>query len=162
MARKLSLIILGLIFLAGCTATVPLETEEMDMGAKEFSPPAEGRAGLYVYRTDKLGKALKKDIWVNGECIGESAPNTYFYIMLSGNQNHKLSTESEFSPNDLLINTKSGKNYFVEQMINMGAFVGGSRLMLTDEIEGQRKVSELALAKMGSCSSSYTDSSLSN
>ncbi|WP_370694274.1 DUF2846 domain-containing protein [Psychrobium sp. 1_MG-2023] len=70
-----------------------------------------------------------------------------------GGAEHKLSTESEFSPNDLLVKTESGKNYFVSQYIKMGVFVGGAGLELVDEGKGQKEVSKLDMAKKGKCSS---------
>ena len=65
---------------------------------------------------------------------------------------HKISTESEFSPNDLLVKTESGKNYFIKQYIKMGAFVGGANLKLVDEKEGKEDVAKLEMARKGNCS----------
>jgi hypothetical protein len=94
-------------------ASVPMETAEKNLMAKKFNPPSEGSAGLNIYRNSFVGKALKKDIWVDGKCIGETASDIYFYETVDGDTNHKVSTESEFSPNDLLIKVKSGMNYFI-------------------------------------------------
>ncbi|MBK6739872.1 MAG: hypothetical protein IPG64_19420 [Haliea sp.] len=33
---------------------------------------------LYLFRAGGMGTALKKDIWVNGKCIGETAPHMFF------------------------------------------------------------------------------------
>ena len=63
--------------LSGC-ASVPMESSEKSELARQFNPPSEGNAGLYIYRAGGPGTALKKDIWVDGKCIGESAPNTIF------------------------------------------------------------------------------------
>lgn len=68
---------------------------------------------------------------------------------------HKISTESEFSPNDLLITADSGKNYFVEQYIKMGAFVGGANLRLVEEEKAKNKIATLKLAKQSNCSKPY-------
>jgi len=65
---------------------------------------------------------------------------------------HKISTESEFSPNDLLVKTDGGKNYFVRQYIKMGVFVGGAGLELVNVEEGKKEVATLSLAKAGTCS----------
>jgi hypothetical protein len=138
-------------FLSGC-ASVPMETKEQGEMAKKFNPPAEGSAGLYIYRSGSFGGALKKDIWVNGKCIGETAPNVFFYEEVKGDSEHKVSTESEFSPNDLLVNTETGKNYFVRQYIKMGVFVGGAGVELVDENKGKGEVRKLKMATKGSCS----------
>ena len=68
-------------------------------------------AGVYVYRDSFVGKALKKDVWIDGRCIGESGPDVFFYTEATPGR-HTLSTESEFSPNDLAIMLDAGKNYF--------------------------------------------------
>lgn len=120
--------------------------------AKQFNPPSNGNSGLYIYRNSFVGQALKKDIWVNGNCIGESAPDTFFYEEVAGGKEYKISTESEFSPNDLIVMIEAGKNYFIEQFIKMGLFVGGAGLELTNEEKGMEAVSKLGLAKKGTCS----------
>ncbi len=139
------------LFFSGC-ATVPMETKEVSARAKSFTMPSEGHAGLSIYRDSMLGAALKKDIWVDDKCIGESAPHVFFFEGVKANQEHKISTESEFSPNDLLLKTESGKNYFIRQYIKVGAFVGGANLELMQEEEGKKAVSELEMAMKGNCS----------
>jgi len=129
-----------------------MESKEKSEVAKKFSPPSAGNAGLYIYRSGSFGGALKKDIWVDGKCIGESAPNVFFYKEVKGDVEHKISTESEFSPNDLLVKTVAGVNYFVRQFIKFGVFVGGSGVELVSEDEGKKEVSSLGLANNGICS----------
>ena len=85
-----------------------------------------------------MGGGLKKDIWVDDKCIGESAPKVFFYEEVKGNAEHKISTESEFSPNDLFLKTESGKNYFIKQYIKLGVFVGGANLKLMNERMGKK------------------------
>lgn len=118
----------------------------------QFNPPSDGNAGLYIYRSGSFGGALKKDVWVDGKCIGETAPNVFFYEEVQGDEEHKISTESEFSPNDLLVETESGKQYFIRQYIRMGFFVGGAGVELVDEEKGKKAVGELKMAKKGNCS----------
>jgi len=96
---------------------------------------------------------LKKDIWVDGKCIGETASKVFFYEDLPGDQKHTISTESEFSPNNLTLLLERGKNYFVKQYIKFGVFVGGANVELVDPEEGKKEVSKLGMAKKGTCSS---------
>src|SRR3989338_1643040 len=151
MFKKLLLISLTMALFSGC-ASVPMEEADISDKAKQFNPPSNGMAGLYIYRSGSLGGALKKDVWGDGTCIGETAPDVFFYEEVAGNADHKVSTESEFSPNDLMINTETGKNYFVEQYIKMGMFVGGAGVQQVGEDEGKRVVSQLDMAKKGKCS----------
>ena len=125
MNKVLTTIAVTALLATGCTS-VPMESKEKSELAKKYNSPSDAKAGLYVYRSGSFGGALKKDVWLDGKCVGETAPNMFFYEEIEGNAEHKVSTESEFSANDLLVKTESGKNYFVSQYIKMGVFVGGS------------------------------------
>lgn len=105
-----------------------------------------------MFRDSVVGGALKKDIWVDGECVGESAPNVFFYKEVEGDKEHTLATESEFSPNEIKLFTKAGDNYFVRQYIKMGLFVGGANLQVVDSASGQAALQRLKLAEGGKCS----------
>lgn len=129
-----------------------MEGADVSSDAKKFAAPAEGNSGLYIYRTGGPGTALKKDVMINGECVGETAPNVFFYEQVKGDAEHTVSTESEFSPNDLLLKVEAGKNYFIRQFIKMGVFVGGAGLELVSDEEGKEAVSGLEMAKKGTCS----------
>jgi len=143
-------ILLCLLF--GC-ASVPIESEELSNVAKEYNPPESGKSGIYVYRKDTaFGAALKKDVWIDSQCIGETARGVFFYHEVDGDQNHTISTESEFSPNDLVIFMQSGMHYFIEQYIKFGAFLGGAGVKEVDEAEGKTELTGLKKAKKGNCS----------
>ncbi|MFP8966516.1 DUF2846 domain-containing protein [Pokkaliibacter sp. CJK22405] len=135
----------------GC-ASVPMGNTTQDTQLKSFPEPDAGNAGIYVYRNSVMGSGLKKDLWIDDQCLGESASGIYFYKQVLGNQNHKVSTESEFSPNDLMVTTEAGKNYFIRQYIKPGMFVGGANLELMSEQEGEKAVAKLKLAESGHCS----------
>lgn len=151
MLKKLALTAFASSLLVGC-ASVPMADKQASIQAKSFAAPGAGNAGLYIYRAGGIGGALKKDIWINDKCVGESAPNVFFYEQVQGGIEHKVSTESEFSPNILLVKTEPGKNYYVRQYIKMGAFVGGANLELVDEQKAKASISSLELAKHGTCS----------
>jgi hypothetical protein len=153
MFKKVILPILLINLIGGC-ASVPMESTEKTSAAKQFSAPAEGKAGLYLYRYGSFGAALKKDIWLDGKCVGETARNTFFYEEVDAGIEHKISTESEFSPNDLLLKPEAGKLYFIKQFIKFGVFVGGAGLQLADETEAKKQIQELNLATRGNCSDS--------
>ena len=150
---KLTLLVsvFSIILFSGCS-TVPLEPKGISDKAKEFNLPANGDAGLYVYRDSFVGQALKKDVWVDNKCLGETAADVFFYKNIKGDMEHKVSTESEFSPNDLTLKTESGKNYFVRQYIKMGVFVGGAGVEVIEEEEAKKAISKLDMAVEGTCS----------
>lgn len=147
-----SLILLSTILLVSGCASVDMASKAESVKAKEFNSPSQGNAGVYIYRDSFVGKALKKDVWINGKCVGESAPDVFFYTEVEGGKTHKIDTESEFSPNTLELMFEAGKNYFIRQFIKMGVFVGGAGLEQIPEEQGKIAVSKLEMAQPGKCS----------
>lgn len=145
------IVVVCLGMFSGC-ATVPMVQDTQSAPSKAFNPPPQGEAGLYIYRDSGFGAALKKDIWVDGKCIGESAPKVFFHATVSGDEEHTIATESEFSPNAIKLFTKAGANYFVRQVIKLGVFVGGARLEVVDNAKGEAAVQKLGEAVGGTCS----------
>jgi hypothetical protein len=153
MKNKIILCSALLLGLSGC-ASVPTVDSAVSNQTKSFEAPKEGNSGIYIYREDSIvGAALKKYVYVDGECIGETAPGVFFYHEVKGNEDHKLSTESEFSENHLTIFTEEGRNYFVNQYIKVGVFVGGAGLELVDESKGKKEVLKVDMAVKGNCPS---------
>lgn len=154
MMKRLSFAALAVsasLVLSGC-ASVNMASKEESTQAKEFKQPAAGQAGLYIYRNSFVGQALKKDIWLDDNCIGESANNVFFYTQVPGDKEYKIATESEFSPNTFTATLAAGKNHFFRQYIKMGVFVGGANIEAVSEEQGKKDVAQLELAKMGTCS----------
>lgn len=149
---KLSLSAIALAALMTGCASVPMANKTDDAKFKAFPLPDVGNAGIYVYRDSIVGSALKKDLWIDGKCLGESASGVFFYQQVKGGEDHKISTESEFSANDLIVKTDANKNYFIKQYIKAGVFVGGANLEQVSEADGKADVAKLQLAEMGKCS----------
>lgn len=141
----LGTLLVAIFIVTGC-ASVPMAPLEQDTARKEFSRPPADKAGLYVYRNSFVGQALKKNIYVDGVLLGESANKVYFYKEITPGQ-HQLSTESEFSDNAITFQAEGGKNYFAEQYIKMGVFVGGANVKMVTEEEGIKNVRECLLAQ---------------
>lgn len=147
-----SFILLSATLLASGCASVDMASKAESVKAKEFNSPSQGNSGVYIYRDSFVGKALKKDVRINGKCVGESAPDVFFYTEVEGGKTHKIDTESEFSPNTLELMFEAGKNYFIRQFIKMGVFVGGAGLEQIPEEQGKIAVSKLEMAQPGKCS----------
>ena len=139
------------LLFSGC-ASVQMASKAESAKAKEFNAPSQGNAGVYLYRNSFVGKALKKDLWIDGKCIGESAPDVFFYTEIEGGKLHKIDTESEFSPNTLELMLEAGRNYFVRQFIKMGVFIGGAGVEQIPEVQGKADVTKLEMATLGKCS----------
>jgi len=162
MFRMFSLFAVVGLFLAGC-GSIPMQPQEVSDAAKLFPPPSKGKAGLYIFRTDTLragfvGTGLKKDIWIDGKCIGQSAAKTFFYEEVAGGVEHTISTESNpvLFPHELELIPEVGKNYFIEQYMKMGAGAE-ARLRLVDEDEGRAGVSRADMVVNGTCSQYGTE-----
>ncbi|WP_259365616.1 DUF2846 domain-containing protein [Colwellia sp. MB02u-6] len=91
MNKILAAVLVTASLMGGCTS-VPMESKEKSEQAKQFNSPSEGMAGLYVYRSGSFGGVLKKDVWLDGKCIGETAPNMFFYEEINADSEHKVST----------------------------------------------------------------------
>ena len=152
MLKKIGMLVLFSTLAAGC-ASVPLETAQINKVAKQFDPPSDGKAGLYIYRNTFYGGAAHTDVMVDGYCIGSSAPYVFLYEEVEGDKSYKVSTkfpweESPDPDNDLLIKVKSGMNYFFQQYLRM---IGGTGVDLVDEEQGKEEVSKLDMAAKVGC-----------
>jgi hypothetical protein len=136
---------LFVVFLASGCASVPMAPATQDAALKAFAAPPADKAGLYIYRNSFVGQALKKNLYVDGTFIGESANKVYFYKQIEPGQ-HTVSTESEFSDNAFKFEVVGGINYFIRQYIKMGVFVGGANVELVPEDEGRKGVLASKLA----------------
>jgi len=137
--------LIALALITGC-ASVPMASKTEDTALKSFAKPGADKAGLYIYRNSFAGQALKKNVYADGILLGETAHKVYFYKEIAPGQ-HQLSTESEFSDNAITFQAQGGNNYFAEQYIKMGVFVGGAGLKMASEEEGMKNVRECSLAK---------------
>jgi len=162
MFKKIAIIALVSTLAAGCASVpVPMESAERNTTAKKFNPPSEGRAGLYIFRkTNLVGGADPKDVFVDGKCIGETVPSVFFYKEVEGNKSHNVFYKRGFKlnasetylkkhgpPKGLSIQVKSGTNYFIHQHVNFG----DTDFVLVDEEQGKEEVSKLDMAKKGGC-----------
>lgn len=146
MLKLLSITLLATsLLLGGCVSTVPMASKEQDAALKSFAPPSEDKSRIYIYRNNWMGFLLKRGVYVDGERIGESAKGVYFYKEVAPGA-HKVGTESEFSNNEIDVETEGGKNYFVRQYVRMGLFFGGANVWSVSEERGRRAVQSCRLA----------------
>ena len=138
-------LLLPAILLSGC-ASVDMASKEEDLALKEFSAPTNNMAGVYIYRDTFVGQGLKKSLYIDNEFIGETANKVYFHKLITPGA-HKIATESEFSDNSLSLMAKAGINYFIEQYIKIGVFVGGANLRIVDQEQGEKAIKNSKLAE---------------
>ena len=143
---------LATILLTGCASVPTMGDTEKMQAITEKAP--EGTARIYIMRTNinNAGAALYKDLYLDGKCLGETAPGTFFIADVEGNKYHWSSTESEFSPNHLRFYAEADKKYYFQQVIRLGVFVGGAFLTQLDDLTGRELVNTCSLAIPGTCS----------
>lgn len=146
MSKKIiGILVISSVVLFSACASVKMATKEQDTELKRFTKPQPDKAGLYIFRNSFAGQSLYKDVYVDSVFIGETANGVYFYLeILPGT--HTISTESEFSDNSVIFEAEGGKNYFAEQYIKMGVFVGGAGIGMVDEKVGMEEVLDCKLA----------------
>jgi hypothetical protein len=129
--------------LAGC-ASVPMGDAKQDAALKTFTVPAD-KAGLYIYRNESMGAAIKMDVEVDGKAIGQTAANTYLYKEVAPGK-HLITSKAE-NTDSIEIEAKPGTLNYVWQEVKMGLMYARTKLNLVDEAEGKKGVLETKLAE---------------
>ena len=129
--------------LFGC-ASVPMGDAKQDAALKTFSIPAD-KAGIYVYRNESFGAAVKMDVELDGKPIGQTAANTYLYKEVSPGK-HTVSSKAE-NTDTVEIDAKPGSLNYVWQEVKMGLLYARTKLHLVSEADGKKGVLETKLAE---------------
>jgi hypothetical protein len=116
---------------------------KQDSNAKAFVPKPN-IAGVYIYRNESFGAALRMDVEVNGKPIGQSAAMTYFYLDVPPGK-HTFTSKSE-NEDTITVDVLAGKLYYIWQEVKMGLLYARTKLTLVSEEEGRRGVLESQLA----------------
>jgi hypothetical protein len=129
--------------LVGC-ASVPMGDAKQDAALKSFTAPAD-KAGVYIYRNESMGAAVKMDVDLDGAAIGQTAANTYLYKEVTPGK-HTITSKAENS-DSVEIDAKPGTLNYVWQEVKMGVLYARTKLHLVDEAEGKKGVLETQLAE---------------
>lgn len=128
--------------LFGC-ASVPMGDAKQDAALKSFAGKPDG-AGVYIYRNESIGAAVRMDVEVDGKPLGQTAAKTYFYTEVTPGK-HTITSKSE-NDDTLQIETVAGKLYYVWQEVKMGVLYARTKLHLVGDDEGKKGVLESQLA----------------
>jgi uncharacterized protein YceK len=129
--------------LVGC-ASVNMGDAQQDAAAKQFTAPAD-KSGVYIYRNESMGAAVKMDVEVDGNALGQTAAKTYLYKEIAPGK-HTITSKAE-NTDTVEIDAKPGVLYYVWQEVKMGILYARTRLHLVDEAQGKEGVMETKLAK---------------
>ena len=124
--------------LVGCSATGPRFSE-----MSESLPSLEENAGrIYFYRDTLGGAAVQPDVTVNGQVVGKSQPNSFFFIdRPAGTYRASARTEAEGSIDIVLLARQTA---YIEMSIGLGFFVGRPAFERVAESEGRKALPSLA------------------
>jgi hypothetical protein len=142
MFKKLVLVAIFTFGVVGC-ASVPMGDVKKNAELKTFTPKP-GVAGVYIYRNESMGAAIRMDVEVDGKPIGQSAAKTYFYTELPPGK-HTVTSKAE-NTDSIEIDTIAGKLYYIWQEVKMGFLYARTKLQLVSEEEGKKGVLESDLA----------------
>lgn len=124
--------------LTGC-ASVPEASPELDQAAKAFTAPRD-KAGIYIYRNETMGAAIKLHVLLDDRYLGETASKTYFYTEVEPGI-HTVTGKAE-NDSAVRFHAVAGRLYYIWQEIKMGLFQPRNELRLVDEATGRAGVLE--------------------
>lgn len=135
--------VLFAVGLAGC-ATVPMGDVKQDVALKAFKI-APGKAGIYVFRNESMGAAIKMDVEIDGKALGQTAAKTYLFKEVTPGK--RLVTSRAENSDTIEVEVKPGSLAYVWQEVKMGMLYARTKLHLVGESEGQKGVLETTLAE---------------
>ena len=128
--------------LIGC-ASVPMGDVKQDAALKTFQVPAD-KAGIYVFRNESMGAAVKMDVIIDGQNIGETAAKTFMYREVAPGK-HTVASKAE-NTDTIDVEIAPGKAAYIWQEVKMGFMFARTQLHLVSEEEGKKGVLETKLA----------------
>jgi hypothetical protein len=129
--------------LVGC-ASVNMGDVKQDAALKTFSI-ASDKAGVYIYRNETIGAAIKMTVELNGQAIGQTAANTYLYKEVTPGK-HTFTSKAE-NDSSIEVDAKPGTLLYIWQEVKMGVLSARSKLQLVDQAQGQKGVLATKLAE---------------
>ena len=142
--KKIFIVIFTAFILNGC-ASVPMGNVKQDTVFKKFNTPSDkDKAGIYVYRNETFGAAIKMHVRLDEKVLGATAANTYLYKEVEPGQ-HTVSSLAE-NTDTLTVNAIKGTLSYIWQEVKMGMWSARTKLHLVSEEEGRKGVLESSLA----------------
>ncbi|MGJ7557872.1 DUF2846 domain-containing protein [Variovorax sp. RB3P1] len=124
--------------LFGCSASGPRFSEM----AQAMPSLGDNEGRIYFYRDSIMGAALQPEVSVNGQVVGKSQPNSFFYIdRPAGSYRATARTEAEATI-DIVLRPK--QTAYVKMSIGFGLLVGRPAFERMPETEARREIPNLA------------------
>ncbi|GAB3771405.1 hypothetical protein GCM10028796_40090 [Ramlibacter monticola] len=137
---KLACAAAAAVLVSGC-ATGPKHDEI----ASSIPSLKAGQSRIYFFRSSTFGAAVQPDIRLNGEVVGQSKPNGFFFVdRPAGNFLASASTETEKT---LSFVTQPGETKYIRSFVSFGLMVG--RVNLEPETPEKAKADLATLSFTG-------------
>lgn len=140
--KKIVLVAVLAAVLSGC-AGVPMGDAKQDAALKEFRI-APDKGGIYVYRNESFGGAVKMDVQIDGKDVGQTAAKTFLFKEVAPGK-HTVTSKSE-NTDTLEVDVKPGMLAYVWQEVKMGIMNARTKLHLVSEQDGKKGVQETSYA----------------
>jgi Protein of unknown function (DUF2846) len=140
--KKLLAVTILAMSVVGCSS-IPMGDPKQDAALKTFTLPTD-KAGIYIYRNESMGGAVKMDVAIDGQALGQTLKKTYLYKEVAPGK-HTISSVAE-NTDTLDIDAKPGTLSYVWQEVKMGVMYARTKLSLMSAEEGKKGVLETELA----------------
>ncbi|HSH85261.1 MAG TPA: DUF2846 domain-containing protein [Guyparkeria sp.] len=130
----------ALLLLTGCASALTGQGDQAQdaaQAAEAFSPPP-GKGSLYIFRDEVFGAAVPMRVSVNGHVLGQTRPNTYFWLTLDPGR-YRIESQIE-NVSTVQVTVSAGENTFVWQEVKMGMWMARSLLQQVDAKRGRQGV----------------------
>ena len=141
---RMLLLVLATVFTLISCATVPMGDPAQDSAFKEFQAP-QNKAGIYIYRNESIGSAVKMEVAIDGVAIGRTVAKTYFYKVVTPGR-HTVTSKAE-NIDAIELDLKPRTLTYIWQEVKMGILYARTKLHIMDEAKGRKGVLETDLAK---------------
>lgn len=128
--------------LGACSSPAPINQDSL---LKQFNPPPNDEASLYIYRNQPLDAGVKMTLHLNGERLGKTLGQTYLHQRLKPGTYQLTAIASNTAT--LTLNLQPGTHTFVWQQVHLALPSATTELHLVGPEQGQAGVMESTLAK---------------
>lgn len=131
-------LLLGVLMLVGCGATGPRYSEI----ESKLPPLAQEQGRIFFYRSSAFGAAVQPEVRLNGQLVGLSQPNSFFFVdRPAGEYKASAKTESEATLN---VKVQPMAVSYVAMGIGFGIMVGRPTFSMVTESQAKSELPGLA------------------
>lgn len=133
--------ILASLFISGCSS-VPTASNKSDAQAKNAQVAAD-QANIYVYQAEPFSSTSGFEVSLNGQATTKLAANTYHLWTVKPGEYEMVSLTRNNAK--LKLKIEAGKNYYINQKVDVGIWVSRSQLHEVSEKEGKKALATCKL-----------------